>query len=84
MRITFSSSFRDNTYGYYLKQPKSKSEIRFNQILAKNPGLIYCLKRYSNYTFISKYTNREIIFLNERNWEPLSIKVNIQIKLFEE
>ena len=36
MRITFSSSFRDMTYKYYLKQTLPMCEVRLNQILAKN------------------------------------------------
>ena len=67
MRTTFSSSFRDMTYDYYLKQPLPMCEIRLNQILAKNPRLIYRLVRYSIYPNTRKYTNQEMIFVNERN-----------------
>ena len=51
MRITFSSSFRDMTYDYYLKQPKSMCEIKLNQILAKIPRLksIKSIFRLPNY-----------------------------------
>ena len=69
MRISFSSSFRDMTYDYYLKQRMSICEIKLNQILAKNPRLIYRLNRFSANPFTRKYSNQEIIFANERNWE---------------
>ena len=32
MPLTFSSSFRDMTYNYYLKQPMPMCEVRLNQI----------------------------------------------------
>ena len=48
MRIAFSSSFRDMTYNYYLKQQLPMCEVRLYQILAKNPRLIYLLNRFSN------------------------------------
>ena len=67
MRITFSSSFRDMTYNYYLKQPLQMCEINLNQILAKNPGLIYLLNRSSNNPYIRKSTQQEILIINERN-----------------
>ena len=43
MRITFGSSFRVMTYDYYLKQPLPLCEINLNEILARNPRLIYRL-----------------------------------------
>ena len=43
MRITFSSSFGVLRYNYYLKQQLPMCEVRLNQILAKNPRLIYRL-----------------------------------------
>ena len=67
MRISFISSFRDLTYYYYLKQPRQMCEIRLNQILAKNRRLRNRANRYSSYQFISKYTNQEILFVNEGN-----------------
>ena len=59
---TFSSSFRDMTNKYYLKQQMPKCEFRLNQILAKNPRRIYRLNRFSIDPFIRKYTNQEIKF----------------------
>ena len=41
MRITFSSSFRDMSHNYYLKQQLPMFKVRLNQILTKNPKLIY-------------------------------------------
>ena len=67
MRITFTSCFRDMTYNYYLTQPMPMCEVRLNQILAKNPRLIYRLNRYSNIPFTGKYSNQEMIFVNKRN-----------------
>ena len=67
MRNTFSSSSRDFIFDYYLMQPMPMCEFRVNQILAKNPRLLYRLIRYSTYPFIGKYTNQEIIFVNGRN-----------------
>ena len=46
MRITFGSFFRDTANDYYLKQSMLICEISLNQILAKNPRLIYRLKRF--------------------------------------
>ena len=71
-RITFSSSFRDMTYYYYLKQPMSKCENRFNQILDKTQKFIDLINRYSIYPFNRKDKNLEIIFVNESIWESLS------------
>ena len=45
MRFTFSSSCRNMTYDYYLKQPMPVCGIRLNQMLAKNQRLIYRLNR---------------------------------------
>ena len=42
--VFFSSSFRDMTNSYYLKQPMSMCEIRIGQILAKISRLTYRLK----------------------------------------
>ena len=67
MRITFSSSSGDMTYNYYLKQRMSLCEIRTNQILAENLRVIYRLNRSSSYPFFRKYTNQEIMFVNEKN-----------------
>ena len=67
MRITFSSYFRGMTYDYYIKQPLPMCEVRLNQIIAKNPRLIYRLNRFSSYPYTRKYTNQKIIFVNERN-----------------
>ena len=49
------------TYDYYLKQPKSLCEIRFNQILAKNQQLIKCPNIQSNHRLIGNYTHRSLI-----------------------
>ena len=65
--ITFSSSFRDMTYNYYLKQPMPMYEVRLTPILAKNPRLIYRLKRFRKNPYTIKYTNQEIIIVNEKN-----------------
>ena len=67
MGITFSSSFRDMTYDYYLKQQLPMIEIRLNQILAKNPRLIYRLSRFLGNPYVRKFTNQEIKFVTEKN-----------------
>ena len=67
MRVTYSSSFRDMTYNYYLKQPMPKCEVRLNQILAKNLRYINRSNRYSTNLLFRKYTNQEMIFVDERN-----------------
>ena len=64
MRITFSSSFRDMTKDYYLKQSMPMCELNLNPVIARNPRLINRLNRYSSYPYTTKYTNREIIFVN--------------------
>ena len=73
MRITFSSCFRDYmVYGYYLKQPKALCEIRLYQILAKNPRLINCFKKYSNHPLFEKIpTSRD----NICEWKELRISL---------
>ena len=67
MRITFSCSFRDMTYEYYLKHQLAMCEIELNQILAKNPRLINRLNRFSSSPYTRKHTNQEIKFDDERN-----------------
>ena len=67
MRFTFSSSFRDMTYDNYLKQRMPMCEIKLNQVVAKNPRLIYRLNRFSTNPFIRKYTIQEMMFAIERN-----------------
>ena len=67
MRITFSSSVRDMTYNYHLKQQLPMCEIIFIQFLAKNPRPFNRLNRFSINSYTTKFTNREIIFVNERN-----------------
>ena len=67
MRITFSSSFTDMTYDYYLKEPLPMFEIRLIQLLAKNPRLICRLNRYSDNAYIKKFTHQWIKIANERN-----------------
>ena len=66
MRITLSSSFRDMAYDYYLKHPMRMCEIKLNQILAKNPRLVYRLDTYSIYPYTRKGPNQEMIFVNEK------------------
>ena len=66
-RITFSSSFRDMTYDYYLKQTLPMCESKLNQILAKNPRLIYRINSCSSNPYTRKNTNQDIEFVNERN-----------------
>ena len=66
-RINFSSSFRDMTINYRLKQQSPMCEVRLNQILAKNPRLIYRLNRLTSNPYTRKYTNKEIKFVSERN-----------------
>ena len=77
--ITFSSSFRDMTYAYYLKQRKATYESKLNQILAENPRHIFRLYRYSPNPNTRKYINHEIIFANERNWEQTLIRFMLNI-----
>ena len=67
MRTTFSSSFRELTYKHYLKQPIPMFENTLNQILAKNPTVIYRSNGYSDYPFMRKDTNQWIIFVSEKN-----------------
>ena len=68
----FSSSFTDMTYEYYFKQPMPMCESRLNQILAKNPRLMYRLNWYSNNPLNRKNTQQETIIVNEKDWESLS------------
>ena len=42
-------------------------EVRLNQILAQSPRLIYRLNRFTSNPYTRKYTNQEIVFVNERN-----------------
>ena len=42
-------------------------EVRLNQIFAKNSRLIYRLNRFSSNPYTRKYTNQEIIIVNEGN-----------------
>ena len=72
MCITLSSSFRDLTYDYYLKQPLPMREVRLNQMLAKNPRHICLLNRFPSIPYTRKWTKQEIIFVNGRNSEILS------------
>ena len=67
IRITFSSSFRDMTYDHYLKQKLPMCEVKLNQILAKNPRLVYHLIKFSGNPYTRKNTNQEIIFVKGRN-----------------
>ena len=54
MRITFINSIRRMSYDYYIKQRFSMCEIRLNQLLHKNPKLIYSLDRFTIYPFFQK------------------------------
>ena len=53
-RTTFISSHRYMTYDYYKKQPMPMCEIKLNQLLQKNPEIIYSLNRFF-YPFIQEY-----------------------------
>ena len=57
MRITFNSSRRHATYGFYLKQPMLMCEVKLNQLLYKNTQLIKSLNRFIIYPFIQEYAN---------------------------
>ena len=54
MRISFVGSTLYMTYKYYLKYPKSMCEIKLNEIIAKNPKPINCLKRNTCHPLIKK------------------------------
>ena len=67
MCITFFTSFRDMTFDSHLKQRMPMCEIKLNQILAKNPRLLYHFTRFPTNLYTRKLTNQEIMFVNERN-----------------
>ena len=67
MRITFTSSVRNMTYDYCLKQPMPLCASRIYQKLAKSPRLKKFLKRYSKHPLLRKHSSREIIFVNKRS-----------------
>ena len=67
MRITLSTSFRDMTYDYYLKQPLSMCKIKLIEVSAKTSRFIYRLNRFASNPYVRIFTNQEIKFVNERN-----------------
>ena len=54
MNVTFITDLRDMTYEYYLQQPKTMLEWKWNAILARNPNLVNTLK-YSTHSLIRRY-----------------------------
>ena len=83
MRRTFSSSFRDMTYNYHLKQQLLMCEVGLNQILAGNLRLIYRLKRLSSNSYTRKSTILEKK-LSVREIEKFCHKKNNKTNFFED
>ena len=68
------------TYNYNLKQQLPMCEVRFNQILAKNPRPIYRLNSFSSDPYIRRYTNQEM-FLSIKEIENFCQKNELENKI---
>ena len=69
MTLTFLTNFKNITYEYFLKQPKSMIEWRLIEKLGRNPKLIKAIDRTLSNPLIREYSNVDTVENQDQKME---------------